>query len=78
VCPKTTEKKRICSSLAIRMQDIIINIKMANKSYENLKFQYLGTTVTNQNLIYKDIKCTLNLEMLPYSSEAYLPIYLNM
>jgi hypothetical protein len=36
-------------------------IKIANRSFENLsQFKYLGTTVTNQNLIQKEIKRRLN------------------
>jgi hypothetical protein len=37
------------------------NIKMANRSLENVsQFKYLGTTVTNQNLIQKEIMRRLN------------------
>jgi hypothetical protein len=33
------------------------DIKIANRSFENVsQFKYLGTTVTNQNLIQKEIK----------------------
>jgi hypothetical protein len=36
-------------------------IKMANRSFENVsQFKYLGTTVTNQNLIQEGIKTRLN------------------
>jgi hypothetical protein len=36
-------------------------IKIGNRSFENvLQFRYLGTTVTNQNLIQEDIKRGLN------------------
>jgi hypothetical protein len=37
------------------------NIKTANRLFENVsQFKYLGTTVTNQNLIQEEIKRSLN------------------
>jgi hypothetical protein len=37
------------------------DIKIANRLYENIsQFKYLGTTVTNQNLIQEKIKRRLN------------------
>jgi hypothetical protein len=36
-------------------------IKIANRSFENVsQFKYLGTTVTDQNLIQEEIKRRLN------------------
>jgi hypothetical protein len=33
------------------------DIKMANRRFENVaQFKYLGTTITNQNLIHEEIK----------------------
>jgi hypothetical protein len=37
------------------------DIKIGNRSFENVsQFKYLGTTVTNQNLIQQEIKRRLN------------------
>jgi hypothetical protein len=37
------------------------DIKIANNRFENVaKFRYLGTTITNQNLIQQEIKRRLN------------------
>jgi hypothetical protein len=37
------------------------DIKLANSSFENVsEFRYLGTAVTNQNLIQEEIKRRLN------------------
>jgi hypothetical protein len=37
------------------------DIKAASRSFENVaEFKYLGTTVTNQNLIWEEIKRGLN------------------
>jgi hypothetical protein len=45
------------------------NMKTAIRSFENLaKFKYLGTTVKNQNRIYKEIKKRLNLGTVCYHS----------
>jgi uncharacterized surface anchored protein len=45
------------------------DIKIANRSFENVsQFRYLGTTVTNQNLIQEEIKRRL----LPFSPEHYV------
>jgi hypothetical protein len=43
------------------------DIKISNRSFENVsQFKYLGTTVTNQNLIQEEIKRRLN-----YSDACY-------
>jgi hypothetical protein len=50
------------------------NIKIANRSFENMaKFQYLGMTI-NQNLIPEEIMSILNLGnvLLLFSSESFV------
>jgi hypothetical protein len=45
------------------------NMKRANRSYGNVgTFKYLGTTVTNQNLIQEEIKRRLKSDNLCYHS----------
>jgi hypothetical protein len=47
------------------------NIKIANRSFENvaqLKYEYLGTTVTNKNLFQEEIKRRLNPSIACYHS----------
>jgi hypothetical protein len=45
------------------------DIKIANRSFRNVsQFKYLGTTVTNQNLIQEEIKRRLNSSNACYQS----------
>jgi hypothetical protein len=45
------------------------DIKITNRSFENVsQFKYLGTTVTNQNLIQEEIKRRLNSRNACYHS----------
>jgi ribosomal protein S2 len=45
------------------------NIKIANRCFENMaKFRYLGTTITNKNLIQEEIKRRLNSRNACYHS----------
>jgi hypothetical protein len=49
--------------LLSRHQNVSQNrdVKLANRSFENVsQFKYLGTKVTNQNLIQEEIKWRLN------------------
>jgi ribosomal protein S2 len=53
----------------------IPDLKIANKCFENFaQFRYLGTTVTNQNLIQEEIKKILNSGNACYHSiQNHLP-----
>jgi hypothetical protein len=45
------------------------NIRIANESFESVAtFRYLGTTLTNQNYIYDEMKSRLNSENACYYS----------
>jgi ribosomal protein S2 len=47
----------------------IYDIKIANRCFENVaKFRYLGTIITNQNLIQEEIKRRLNSDNACYHS----------
>jgi hypothetical protein len=51
----------------------IHDIKIANTSFENVaQFKYLGTTLTNQNLIQEEIKRRQNSDNACYHSFQYL------
>jgi hypothetical protein len=57
--------------LLSRRQNVGLNwdIKTPNGSFENVsQFKYLGTTVTNQNLIQEEIKRRLNSDNACYHS----------
>jgi hypothetical protein len=57
--------------LLFRHQNVGQNrdIKIANRSFENVsQFKYLWTTVTNQNLVQKEIKRRLNSGIACYHS----------
>jgi hypothetical protein len=50
------------------------DMKIGNRSFENVsQFKYLGTRVTNQNLIQEEIKrdCILKC-MLPFGPEPFV------
>jgi hypothetical protein len=49
------------------------DIKIGNRSFEHMaQFKYLGTTVTNQNLIQEEIKKRLNSANVCYYSARNL------
>lgn len=51
------------------------NIKMANRSFENVtKFRYLGMILINQNLVHEEIRSKLNT--CYYSVKGLLPSWL--
>jgi hypothetical protein len=66
---KTMHMLLSCQQIVCQNRDI----KIANRSFENVsQFKYLGTTVTNQNLIQEEIKKTSNSGNTFYHSVLYL------
>jgi hypothetical protein len=52
------------------------DIEIANRWFENVsQFKYLGTTVTNQNLIQEEIQRRLSLGNACYHSVQSLPVF---
>jgi hypothetical protein len=54
------------------------NVKITNKLFETAeKFRCLGTTVTNQNYIYEEIKKKIKFGecLLPLISESFVFLY---
>jgi hypothetical protein len=60
------------------MQVKIKSINVANISFENMsQFKYFGTTITNQNLVQKEIKRRMNSPNACYHSiQKPLPSYI--
>jgi hypothetical protein len=53
------------------------SIKVANRSFEDVaKFEYLGTTLTDQNCVHVEIKSRLNSENACYYSVQSLFVFL--
>jgi hypothetical protein len=51
------------------------NIKINNMTFENVvKFRYscFGTIMTNQNLVYKEIKSGINSDNILYNSDHFV------
>jgi hypothetical protein len=66
-----SKKKKTKYMLLSRQQNVCQNRdkKIANRSFENVsQFKYLGTTITNQNLIQEEIKGWLNCGNACYHS----------
>jgi ribosomal protein S2 len=59
---ETNAEKTNCMLLSCRQNARQnLDIKIANRCFENVvQFRYLGTTITDQNLIQEDIKKRLN------------------
>jgi hypothetical protein len=54
------------------------DIKIANRSFGNVsQFKYLGTTVTNQNLIQEEIKRRLNSRLLSKNLKIRIRVFEN-